>query len=143
ALGREFSYEALAAVAGRSDDELRDALEQLTGAGLVFRRGTSQRTSLMFKHALIQDAAYSTLLRGPRRQLHARIGKVLEEQFPETIAAAPETLAYHYSQAGLYDHAIDYWCRAGERALRSSANVEGVAHFTNAIDLLRQLPSTP
>jgi class 3 adenylate cyclase len=124
AIGREFSYEVLAAVAGRTEAGLRQALDQLAEAGLVLRRGTPPATFL-FKHALVQDVAYSTLLRGPRRQLHARIGKVLEEQFPETIAAAPETLAYHYSQAGLYDHAIDYWCRAGERALRSSANIEG------------------
>ena len=100
ALGREFSYEALAAVAGRSDNELRDALEQLAGAGLVFRRGTPLRTTFMFKHALIQDTAYSTLLRSQRQVLHARIGRVLQEHFPEIAVTEPETLAHHYTQAG-------------------------------------------
>jgi predicted ATPase len=123
ALGREFSYEKLAAVAGRSDDELRDALDQLAGAGLLFRRGTSLRVTFVFKHALIQDAAYSTLLRGQRQALHARIGNMLKDQFPEIAVTEPETLAHHYTQAGLLDIAIDYWRKAGERALRRSAMV--------------------
>jgi predicted ATPase len=118
----------LAGVAGRSDGELGDALEQLTDAGLVFRRGTPPRATFIFKHALIQDAAYSTLTRGPRQQLHARIGKVLEEQLHEVVATAPEILAHHYTQAGLYDLAIDYWRQAGERALRSSANIAKASH---------------
>jgi class 3 adenylate cyclase/predicted ATPase len=143
ALGREFSYEVLAAVAGRSDDELGDALEQLAGAGLVFRRGTPPGGSLIFKHALIQDAAYSTLLRSQRHALHARIGKVLKEQFPETAVTEPETLAHHYTQAGLLDIAIDYWRKAGERALRRSAAVEAVQHLTNGIELTHSLPAAP
>ncbi len=142
ALGREFSYEALAAVAGRAEAGLSQALDQLAEAGLVSRRGTPPRATFLFKHALIQDAAYSTLLRGPRQQLHARIGKVLEEQFHEVVATAPEILAHHYTQAGLYDLAIDYWRQAGERALRSSANIEGVTHFRKALELIRQLPAT-
>ena len=143
ALGREFSYEMLAAVAGRSDDELRDALDQLAGAGLIFRRGTSLRATFMFKHALIQDAAYSTLLRSQRQALHARIGSMLTEQFPEIAVTEPETLAHHYTQAGLLEVAIDYWHKAGERALRRSAMVEAVQHLTHGIELTRSLPATP
>jgi class 3 adenylate cyclase/tetratricopeptide (TPR) repeat protein len=143
ALGREFSYEKLAAVAGRPDDELRDALDQLTGAGLLFRRGILLRATFMFKHALIQDAAYSTLLRGQRQALHARIGNMLREQFPEIAVTEPETLAHHYTQAGLVDIAINYWRKAGERALRRSAMVEAVQHLTHGIELTRSLPATP
>ena len=143
ALGREFSYEKLAAVAGRSDGELRDALDQLAGAGLLLRRGTSLRATFVFKHALIQDAAYSTLLRGQRQALHARIGNMLKEQFPEIAVTEPETLAHHYTQAGLLDSAIDYWHKAGERALRRSATVEAVQHLTHGIQLTRSLPATP
>ena len=143
ALGREFSYEELAAVAGRSDGELKDALDQLAGAGLLFRRGTSLRATFMFKHALIQDAAYSTLLRGQRQALHARIGNMLKNQFPEIAVTEPETLAHHYTQAGLLDIATDYWHKAGERALRRSAMVEAVQHLTHGIELTRSLPATP
>src|SRR5262249_31912234 len=92
--------------------------------------------------ALVQDAAYGSLLRRQRQELHARIGKVLEGQFTETVATQPEILAHHYTQAGLTDTAIDYWRKAGERALRRSANVEGVTHLTRAIELIRSLPAT-
>ena len=143
ALGREFSYELLAAVAERSEDELEDALGQLAGTGLVFHRGTGPGTTFVFKHALVQDAAYSTLLRGQRQELHARIGKVLEDRFPETATTEPEILAHHFTQAGLSDLAIGYWRRAGERALRASADVEGVTHLTHALDLVRSLPPSP
>ena len=143
ALGREFSYEKLVAVAGRSHGELGDALDQLAGAGLIFRRGTSLQATFVFKHALIQDTAYSTLLRGRRQALHARIGNMLKEQFPEIAVTEPETLAHHYTQAGLLDIAIDYWHKAGERALRRSAMVEAVQHLTHGIELTRSLPATP
>ena len=142
-LGREFSYETLAAVAGRSDTELVDALDQLVDAGLIFRRGGSLRATFTFKHALIQDAAYSTLLRSQRQGLHARIGNMLKERFPEIAVAEPETLAHHYTEAGLVDLAIDYWHKAGERALRRSAIVEAVQHLTHGIELTRSLPATP
>jgi tetratricopeptide (TPR) repeat protein len=143
AVGREFSYEVIAALARRTDEQLRDALDQLVSSGLVFRRGIPPQDSYIFKHALVQDAAYGSLLRRQRQDLHARIGKVLEDQFPEIVATQPEILAHHYTQAGLADSAIDYWRRAGERALRRSANVEGVTHLTHAIELIRSLPATP
>ena len=141
AIGREFSYELLAAVARRTDAQLTSALDQLTEAGLVFRRGTPPNASYTFKHALVQDAAYNTLLRARRRELHARIGHVLEESFPEIAASQPELLAHHCAEAGLDDAAIDYWRKGGERALERSANAEAAAHLERAIRLLKTLPA--
>ena len=140
-LGREFSYEVLAAVARRPGDQLVDALDRLANAGLIFRRGALPRASFIFKHALVQDAAYSTLLRGQRQELHARIGKVLEEQFPEMAATQPEIVAHHYTQAGLIPSAIEYWRKAGERAYRRSAVVEATKHLTHGIELVSSLPA--
>ena len=143
AIGREFSYELLAAVAGRSKADLQLALDQLVAAGLIFRRGTPPRVSLQFKHALVQDAAYATLLRSRRQELHARIARVLEEAFPETVETQPELLAHHYTQAGLTEQAIDYWQRAGERALERSANREAYRHFGQGIELIKSLSPSP
>jgi tetratricopeptide (TPR) repeat protein len=143
AIGREFSYELLAAVAGRSEADLQLALHQLIAAGLIFRRGTPPRVSLQFKHALVQDAAYATLLRSRRQELHARIARVLEEAFPDIVETQPELLAHHYTQAGLTEQAIDYWQRAGERALKRSANLEASRHFNQGIELIKALPVSP
>jgi tetratricopeptide (TPR) repeat protein len=139
ALGRQFSYELLAAVAQWDDHRIQEALNQLAAAGLILRRGVAPHEYFTFKHALVQDAAYSTLLRDPRRGLHARITSVLNEQFPETGANEPEILAHHYTQAGLTDAAIAYWRKAGERALRRSANVEAVQHLTHGLALTPSL----
>ena len=139
-LGREFSYEVLAAVARQPVDQLSDALDKLVDAGLIFRRGVAPRASLMFKHALVQDAAYSTLLRSQRQELHARIARVLVEQFPEASAPQPEILAHHFTQAGLAAVAIEYWRKAGERAYRRSAVVEATKHLTRGIELISLLP---
>jgi len=139
-LGREFSYEVLAAVARQPVDQLSDALDKLVDAGLIFRRGVAARASLMFKHALVQDAAYSTLLRSQRQELHARIARVLVEQFPEATATQPEILAHHFTQAGLAPAAIEYWRKAGERAYRRSAVVEATKHLTRGIELISLLP---
>jgi tetratricopeptide (TPR) repeat protein len=141
ALGREFSYELLTAVAERTDDQVLSALDQLTEAGLVFRRGTPPRATFMFKHALVQDAAYSTLLRSQRQELHSRIGRVLKDRFSEIADAQPEIVAHHFTHAGLIDLAIEYWQKAGERALQRSANAEASAHLTNAIGLVGSLPA--
>ena len=140
ALGREFSYELLAAVARHNESELREALDHLTNAGLIFRRGVPPRATYTFKHALVQDAAYSTLLRGPRQDLHARIAKVLQDRFAETAEAQPEILAHHYTQAGLVDLAIEFWRSAGANSVRRSAHSEAVNHFENAINLLATSP---
>ena len=139
-IGREFSYELVAAVARCRDNELRPALNQLAEAGLVFRRGEPPHATYFFKHALVQDAAYGTLLRGPRRELHARIGRALEEQLPAIVETHPEILAGHYTEAGAVERAIDYWRKAGERALAHSANVEAVQHLTKGVELTRSLP---
>lgn len=134
-LGREFSYELLAAVAARTDDQLRYSLSELVRAELVFKRGLPPKESYFFKHALVQDAAYHTLLRGRRKELHARVAKVIEGQFAETAEAHPEILAHHFAEAGLPDSAIDYWLKAGQRAVRRSANAEAVKHLTQGIEL--------
>ena len=143
ALGREFSYELLSAVARRSDEQLRSALDQLTEAGLVFCRGAVPRADLMFKHALVQDTAYSTLLHSQRRQLHARVGTALEELFPEIAETQPEIPAYHFTEAGLAAEAIGYWRRAGERAIKRSANREAIMHLTRGIGLVKTLAEGP
>jgi len=143
AIGREFSYELLAAVAGRSEADLQRALDQLVAAGLIFRRGAPPRVSLQFKHALVQDAAYATLLRSRRQELHARIARVLEETFTDIVETQPELLAHHYTQAGLTEQAIGYWQRAGERALERSANREASRHFGHGIELIKSLPPSP
>jgi class 3 adenylate cyclase/predicted ATPase len=141
AIGREFSYQLLAAVAPHENAELEATLGQLVDSGLVFRRGEPPHDSFIFKHALVQDAAYSTLLRGQRQELHFRIGKALEERFAEIGETQPEILAHHYAQGGVLDKAIGYWRKAGERALRRSATAEAVQHLTHAIELTRSLPA--
>jgi predicted ATPase len=133
----------LAAVARRSDGELRNALDQLTEAGLVFRRGTPPRATFLFKHALVQDAAYSTLLRGQRQALHAHIGSAPAERFPEIAETQPEIPAHHFTEARLAAEAIGYWRRAGERASAHSANREAVAHLTRGIEVLKTLAESP
>jgi predicted ATPase len=140
ALGREFAFELLAAVARRNAVELENALDHLVTAGLVFRRGTPPQATFLFKHALVQDAAYGTLLRGKRRELHRRVADVLEERWPERAAAQPELLAYHCAQAGLVERAIAYYVRAGQRAVARSAVAEAIAQLTKGLELLKSLP---
>lgn len=140
AIGREFSYELLAAVACRSDAELRSALDQLTEAGLVLRRGTPPHATFMFKHALVQDAAHSSLLRRKRQELHVRIGEALEEQFAETTETQPEILAHHYTEAGEIHKSVVYWSKAGRRAMARSAMVEAAAQLQKGLDQLALLP---
>ena len=140
ALGREFSYEMLAAVSRHSEAELNDALGQLTEAGLLFRRGTPPRADFAFKHALVQDAAYSTLLRTQRQELHSRIGRTLEMRFSEIADTQPELLAHHFTEAGVIDAAIEYWRRAGASSVGRSAHVEAAGHIGRALDLLQVLP---
>ena len=140
ALGREFSYELLAAVAQRNAAELDAALDQLVVAGLAFRRGAPPQASFIFKHALVQDAAYGTLLRGKRQKLHGRVAHVLEEQWPETAETQPELLAHHCAQAGLVERAIAYYARAGQRAVARSAMAEAIAQLKKGLELLTSLP---
>jgi len=142
ALGREFSYELLGAVAGRSARELQDELARLVTAELVFQRGVPPESVYIFKHALVQDAAYTTLLRSDRQQLHTRIAEVVEGRFPERVAREPELLAHHFMEARLIERAIGYWLKAGERATERSANLESIRHLTRGLEALRTLPES-
>ena len=139
-IGREFSHSLLTAVAHFSDAELRAALDALIRSGLFFCQGLPPDATYLFKHALVQDAAYGTLLRTKRIELHARIARVLDQQFLEIKENNPEVLARHYTEGGLAPQAIDYWQRAGNRAAKRSANQEAVAHFRRGRELLDTLP---
>jgi class 3 adenylate cyclase/predicted ATPase len=143
AIGREFTYELLQATVEVPDSELRNALDLFVASGLVLQEGEIPLATYYFKHALVQDAAYSTLPRKPRRVLHARIAKTLESRFPERVNREPELLAYHYEQAGLTGPAVDYWHRAARRDAERSANIEALNHFNRALDLLKELPQSP
>ena len=140
AIGREFSHALLAEIAPLDERRLRQALQQLTAAELVFRRGVPPEATYSFKHALVQEAAYGSLLRSRRQQLHARIAQVLEERFPATAQTQPEVLAHHCAQAGLVDKAIEYAERAGKQAARRAATPEAIHHFQAALGLLRRTP---
>ncbi len=139
-IGRDFAHELLAMVAPLAGDHLVEALTQLVNSELLFRRGAPPKATYSFKHALIQEAAYQSLLRSKRQQLHARIAEALEEHFPDTAVVQPELLAQHYTEAGLVDPAIGYWEKAGQRALKSSANAEAVRHLGRGLELVRRLP---
>lgn len=141
-LGRQFSHELINAVAEMSQPQLEGALEQLIRAELVFRRGTPPDAAYTFKHALVQDAAYSTLLRPRRQHLHGRIVITLERQFPEIAAAQPELMAQHCAKAGLVEQAIEYWDKAGRLAVERSTMAEAAAHFGKALTLLGRLPKS-
>jgi predicted ATPase len=143
AIAREFSYALLAAVAPQPEAELQSALDRLVAAGLLFRQGIPPHASYLFKHALVQDAAYGTLLREPRRALHARIAETLESQFAEIAESQPEVLARHCTEAGLIEKAARLWGRAGQRSLARSALLESVAQLTRALDQIAALPATP
>ena len=138
-IGREFSHGLLAALADVSEPTLKGALDALIRSGLLFRQGLPPQATYLFKHALVQDAAYGTLLRTKRIELHARIARTLGEQFQEIRENNPEVLARHYTEGGLLPQAIDYWQRAGDRATKRSANQEAVSHFRRARSLLENL----
>jgi class 3 adenylate cyclase/predicted ATPase len=140
AIGREFTYELLQATLEVPDSELKNALDLFVASGLVFQEGEIPLATYHFKHALVQDAAYSTLPKKPRRVLHSRIAKALESRFPERVNMEPELLAYHYEQAGLAGPAVEYWHRAARRGAERSANIEALSHFHRAIELLKELP---
>jgi class 3 adenylate cyclase/predicted ATPase len=142
-LGREFSYEVLRAVAPWDEETLRRGLQQLVAAEFLYQQGLPPQATFRFKHALIQEAAYQSLLRSTRQRHHQHIAQVLEIRFPETAETQPELLAHHYTQAGLTEQAVHYWQRAGQRALERSANLEAVAHLTKGLELLATLPDTP
>jgi class 3 adenylate cyclase/predicted ATPase len=142
-LGREFAYALILALAPLDEATLQARLEQLVAAELLYQRGRPPRATYLFKHALIQDAPYQSLLKSTRQQVHQQIAQVLEAQFPETVATQPELVAQHYTEAGLTEQTIPYWQRAGHQALQRSANLEAVRHLTTGLELLATLPENP
>jgi class 3 adenylate cyclase/predicted ATPase len=142
ALGREFAYEMLHAISSLDEPTLQAGLAQLVAAEWLYQRGRLPRAKYIFKHALIQDAAYASLLKSTRQQYHRRIAQVLETQFPETVETQPELLAHHYAEAGVVESAIPYWQQAGQRAHGRSAHVEAIGHLTKGLEVLKGLPDT-
>jgi class 3 adenylate cyclase/predicted ATPase len=142
AIGREFSHALLSAVAQKPEAQLESSLEALLAAGLVFQQGTPPDVIYLFKHALVQDAAHSTLLREPRRALHARIAAALEGKFADIVERRPEVLARHCTEAGLIERAAHLWGKAGQRSLYRSALIEAVEQLSRALAHIAALPST-
>src|SRR5262245_10100768 len=141
-LGREFAYGLLQAVSPVDETRLQQGLAQLVDAELVYQRGLPPRSQYIFKHALIQDTAYQSLLKSTRQQFHQRIAQALEAQFPEIVETQPELVAHHYTEAGRSEPAITYWQRAGQQGLQRSANLEAVQHLTTGLAVLQTLPDT-
>jgi class 3 adenylate cyclase/tetratricopeptide (TPR) repeat protein len=142
-IGREFSHDLLTLVARKPQAELRWALDRLVTAGLLLSEGIAPHATYLFKHALVQDAAYGTLLREPRRRLHALIAEAIETQFPDIVRSQPELLARHCTDAGLIEKAASLWGKAGQLSLARSANVEAIMQFTRALGQIASLPATP
>jgi predicted ATPase len=142
-LGRQFAYDLLQAISPLDEGTLQQSLRQLVEAELLYQRGMPPQATYIFKHALIQDTAYQSLLKSTRQQYHQKIVQVLEGQFPETVETQPELLAHHYTEAGLSEQAIRYWQLAGQRSSERSAHAEAVAHLTRGLEVLTTLPDTP
>jgi class 3 adenylate cyclase len=142
-IGREFPHDLLMAISSLPEQILEQGLEDLVATGLAVRRGTPPNTTYAFRHALLRDAAYGMLLRGPKRELHARIAAVLEERFPDIIEQHPAVLAQHCTQAGMAERAIAYWIKAGRKSIARSATSEAAAQFRHGFDLLPELPDGP
>jgi predicted ATPase len=141
-IGREFSYRLLVALSPLEQTALQEALSQLIGSELVFRRGTIPDATYSFKHAFVQEAAYRSLLKSKRQQLHAQVAEALRERFPDVAESQPEVLAHHLTEAGLTIVAIGSWQRAGQLAAERSANAEAAAHLHRGLDLLQTLPES-
>jgi class 3 adenylate cyclase len=142
-LGREFGYELIQHVAQRPAAELRLGLERLAGAGLLFCRSIAPQSSYLFKHALVQDAAYCTLLRAKRQELHARAGAALEQEFADLVERQPELLAHHLTAAGETERAVDQWLKAGQHAAARLTHVEAIRHFDRGLATAMSLPEGP
>jgi tetratricopeptide (TPR) repeat protein len=142
-IGRQFSYELLQVVSQLDAATLQQELGRLVEAEIVYHRGVPPQATYTFKHALIQDAAYESLLKRTRQRYHQRIAQVLAERFPATAETQPELLAHHYTEAGLAEQAIPYWQWAGQCAIARSANLEAISHLTKSLELLTTLPDTP
>ncbi len=142
AIGREFSHALLASAVRKPEGELAPALDRLIAAGLLFRQGEPPNATYLFNHALVQDAAYGTLLREPRRAIHARIAEAVEKDFTEIAESQPELLARHYTEAGLIERAVGFWGKAGQRSLARSALIEAAEQFARALGQIADLPGT-
>ena len=141
--GREFSHDLIKRVTDLPEEKLLSHLSILKDSELLYERGIYPQSTHIFKHALIQDAAYQSLLKSTRQKYHETIARVLEEDFTKTAEAHPELLGHHFTEAGLTEKAIPYWQMAGEMAIRRSAHVEAISNFTNGLDLLTALPDSP
>ena len=141
-IGRAFQHRLISAVTDYNEARLADILQQLEKSELVFRRGVPPEATYTFKHALVQDTAYQSLLNSRRQQIHAKIASTLESQFPESVEAEPETVAYHLTAAGLAAQAASYWLKAGQRALKRSANHEALAHLGKGLEMVASLPDS-
>ena len=137
-IGREFSYDLLDSIV--DTDDLDEKLDQLVDAGLVFRRGSRGQARFVFKHALVQDAAYESLLKARRRKLHARIAKILEDDFLDKKEIELELLAHHYTEADLADSALRYWLKAGQQSTKQCAHIEAIAHLQRGLSIIDALP---
>jgi predicted ATPase len=142
-IGRQFTYDLLSTVSQLDEATLQRELGRLVEAEIVYQRGLPPQATYVFKHALIQDAAYQSLLKSMRQQYHQRIAQVLEAQFLETAETQPELLAHHYTEASLTEKAARYWYQAGQTAIQRSAHVEAIAHLRQGLALLETLPETP
>ena len=142
-LGREFAYEMISGLSSTGESALQEGLGQLVDAELLYQRGRPPRAKYIFKHALIQDAAYGSLLRRTRQQYHLQAAELLETSFPEIVENNPEIIAHHYSEANVVDRAVDYFHKAGEQALRISANAEAIAHLSAGLEVLGTIPDGP
>jgi predicted ATPase len=142
-LGREFAYDMLMAVSSQDENTVQDGLARLVAAELLYQRGRPPHARYMFKHALIQDAAYASLLRSTRQQVHRQVAQLLEARFPEIVETQPELVAQHYTAAGCAEQAVPHWQRAGQQASDRSAYLEAVSHLTTGIELLKSLSETP
>jgi predicted ATPase/class 3 adenylate cyclase len=142
-LGREFAYEMISGLATASDSELQSGLGQLVDAELLYQRGRPPRAKYIFKHALVQDAAYGSLIRRTRQKYHQQVAELLEAKFPNLVEDQPELIAHHYAEAGSSEKAVDFWQRAGRRANGRFAHGETISHFRNAVALLSTLEPTP
>ena len=142
-VGRELTYELLSAISPLTEVALRQELAKLIEAELLYQRGRPPQMTYFFKHALVQETAYQSLLKSKRQQYHRQIAEIFEARFPEIMETQPELVAHHYTEAGLGAQAIPYWQRAGERAVQRSAHMEAINYFTKGLELLQAMPDTP
>src|SRR5262249_43264594 len=142
-IGATFGYDLIRAATDRDETVLRAELRKLVDAGLLFPRGTHPRVTYTFKHALIQDAAYQSLVKKTRQQLHRQVAEALEKSFPDVVETQPELVAHHLGEAGETARSVGYWLQAGERTQRRSAHIEAIRHMTRGLDAVARLPDGP